>query len=232
MLKGDLRKKQILETAERLFCENGYEKTSVQDILDVLRLSKGSFYHHYESKELLLSCICEKRAQASAEELRNRKDRQTGIDGINEVLSAMIPFNGAGLTFLKMILPVFLLPEGRTVRESYQNALKQAYEPLLLDAFDSALANREIFCEDAAFTAGVCLELVNDLWCAVSGQMLQEPGESRPGENLTLLEQYRTVLERILIAPYGSLNLMGLEDLERLRSEIWPQPAPKHETKR
>ena len=69
MLKGDLRKKQILETAERLFCENGYEKTSVQDILDVLRLSKGSFYHHYESKELLLSCICEKRAQASAEEL-------------------------------------------------------------------------------------------------------------------------------------------------------------------
>ena len=45
MLKGDLRKKQILETAEKMFCRDGYEKTSVQDILDVLHLSKGSFYH-------------------------------------------------------------------------------------------------------------------------------------------------------------------------------------------
>ena len=54
MIKGDLRKKQILETAEALFTERGYEKTGVQDILDQLHLSKGSFYHHFESKELVL----------------------------------------------------------------------------------------------------------------------------------------------------------------------------------
>ena len=54
MLKGDLRKKQILETAETLFCRDGYEKTSVQDILDVLHLSKGSFYHHFENGVLMI----------------------------------------------------------------------------------------------------------------------------------------------------------------------------------
>ena len=67
MIKGDLRKKQILDTAEALFAERGYEETGVQDILDVLHLSKGSFYHHFESKEQVLQRICENRAQAAAE---------------------------------------------------------------------------------------------------------------------------------------------------------------------
>ena len=226
MLKGDLRKKQILETAEKLFCQNGYERTSVQDILDILHLSKGSFYHHYESKELLLSCICEKRAQASAEEQKNR-EHKTGIEGVDEVLSAMIPFNGAGLQFLSMILPAFALPEGRSVRASYQLALKQAFLPLLLNAFDSALAGREIFSEDPSFLAGICLDLVNDLWSAVSERMIaapQSPGEDPDqGEMLGFLEQYRTVLERVMIAPYGSLRLIGLEDLAQLSREITEQ---------
>ena len=50
MKKGDARRQQILETAERLFYQNGYENTSVQAILDEMNLSKGGFYHHFESK--------------------------------------------------------------------------------------------------------------------------------------------------------------------------------------
>ena len=57
MIKGDLRKKQILDTAEAMFAERGYEQTSVQDIIDCLHSSKGSFYHHYASKEALLEGI-------------------------------------------------------------------------------------------------------------------------------------------------------------------------------
>ena len=41
MKKGDLRKQEILQTAEKLFCRKGYEQTSVQDILDQLKTSKG-----------------------------------------------------------------------------------------------------------------------------------------------------------------------------------------------
>ncbi|MBO6092609.1 MAG: helix-turn-helix transcriptional regulator, partial [Oscillospiraceae bacterium] len=58
MLKGDIRKKQILETSELLFSERGYEATGIQDILNLLHLSKGSFYHHFESKEQVLKIIC------------------------------------------------------------------------------------------------------------------------------------------------------------------------------
>ena len=43
MKKGDARRQQILETAERLFYQNGYENTSVQAILDEMNLSMGGF---------------------------------------------------------------------------------------------------------------------------------------------------------------------------------------------
>ena len=231
MWKGDLRKQQILETAEKMFCANGYEKTSVQDILDVIHLSKGSFYHHYDSKELLLKCICDKRAQASAEQLKTQQRLKSGIDGVNQVLSAMIPFNGTGLQFLTMIIPVYLLPEGQNVFRGYQEALKQVFLPLLMDSFDSALGSHEMFSEDPEFTAGICLDMTNDLWYAVIGQMSRSAGKEDDsldyGKILSLLEQYRNVLEKILTAPFGSLHLIGLEDLKRLEQEMSSVQAAK-----
>ena len=67
MKKGDLRKQEFLQTAETLFCKNGYEQTGVQEILDVLHASKGSFYHHFVSKESLLEAMFEKRAAQALE---------------------------------------------------------------------------------------------------------------------------------------------------------------------
>ena len=49
MKKGDLMRDEILIAAEKLFFEDGYESTSIQDILDVLKLSKGGFYHYFPS---------------------------------------------------------------------------------------------------------------------------------------------------------------------------------------
>ena len=55
MLKGDIRKQAILDTAENLFFEKGYVKATIQDFLDALECSKGSFYHHFESKLQVLT---------------------------------------------------------------------------------------------------------------------------------------------------------------------------------
>ncbi|PLS26374.1 TetR/AcrR family transcriptional regulator [Bifidobacterium parmae] len=46
--------RRILDSARRLFAEKGYEKTSIQDILNDLGLSKGGLYHHFKSKEAIL----------------------------------------------------------------------------------------------------------------------------------------------------------------------------------
>ncbi|CAG7586354.1 TetR/AcrR family transcriptional regulator [Rhodococcus opacus] len=47
-------RRALLENAVALFERNGYAATSVQSIVDAAELTKGAFYHHFESKEDLL----------------------------------------------------------------------------------------------------------------------------------------------------------------------------------
>lgn len=49
----------ILDVAQTLFIEKGYEHTTVQDIIDRLGgLTKGAIYHHFKSKEDILNAVC------------------------------------------------------------------------------------------------------------------------------------------------------------------------------
>ena len=47
---------QALNSAMQLFWRKGYESTSLQDLLEVMGLSKSSFYQTFKSKGLLFEC--------------------------------------------------------------------------------------------------------------------------------------------------------------------------------
>ena len=51
------RKRQVLLTAQRLFVEKGFSATSVQDILDEAKISKGTFYNYFSTKNECLIAI-------------------------------------------------------------------------------------------------------------------------------------------------------------------------------
>ena len=52
---------RILNAAQRLFLEKGYENTTIQDIVDALGdLTKGAIYHHFKSKEEILDAVSDK----------------------------------------------------------------------------------------------------------------------------------------------------------------------------
>ena len=42
---------KILDAAALLFLQKGYQNTTLQDIIDATKLSKGAVYHHFRSKE-------------------------------------------------------------------------------------------------------------------------------------------------------------------------------------
>ena len=54
------RKKEILDTAECLFAEKGYEGTSVNDMLLAVNIAKGTFYYYFKSKEEVLDALIER----------------------------------------------------------------------------------------------------------------------------------------------------------------------------
>ena len=51
------RKNEILDTAERLFAVKGYEAATINDILEAVKIAKGTFYYHFKSKEEVLDAI-------------------------------------------------------------------------------------------------------------------------------------------------------------------------------
>lgn len=55
----DHKKRLIIETAVKLFAQNGYHATSMQAIADQCGISKGALYLHFKSKEELLVSILE-----------------------------------------------------------------------------------------------------------------------------------------------------------------------------
>lgn len=65
-------RKKILEVAEKLFLEKGYDGTSIQDIVDGLgNMTKGVIYHHFKSKfDILETVMDETQEQPEMEELR------------------------------------------------------------------------------------------------------------------------------------------------------------------
>lgn len=223
MIKGELRKKQILETAESLFTERGYEATGVQDILDVLHLSKGSFYHHFVSKEQVLQQICESRAARAADKLAD-KTYETGVLQMDALLRGMIPFQGEGLSFLKMILPIFVLPEGKSVVSAYQEALKRNWTEQTENALERMTAEGTAFTLYPRKTAEMALDLVNNLWEELGQSIIMSEKTSRQpeavGQLLSLAEPYRHAIENLFCAPYGSLELVRLKDLQRLVLDI------------
>ncbi|HEY3251171.1 MAG TPA: TetR/AcrR family transcriptional regulator [Ignavibacteria bacterium] len=52
------RKEQIIQTAEKLFREKGYEAASMRDIAAELGIEAASLYSHIRSKDELLETIC------------------------------------------------------------------------------------------------------------------------------------------------------------------------------
>ncbi|RJP34042.1 MAG: MerR family transcriptional regulator [Actinobacteria bacterium] len=51
------RKQEIIQTTARLFTQKGYDKTSIQDIVSELQMSKSTFYIYFANKEeLFIEC--------------------------------------------------------------------------------------------------------------------------------------------------------------------------------
>lgn len=52
---------QIVEAADRLFYQHGFEHTSFSDIARDVQISRGNFYYHFKTKDQILDAVIEAR---------------------------------------------------------------------------------------------------------------------------------------------------------------------------
>ena len=79
------RKRQVMLAAQRLIIEKGFASTSVQDILEEAKISKGTFYNYFTSKNECLIAILD---HAAEESIIRRRDLLVGRDHSDKDLLA------------------------------------------------------------------------------------------------------------------------------------------------
>ncbi len=73
-------KELISEAAIDLFNEHGFEEVSVNEIIDVVGVSKRTFYYHFKSKEEILEEFYKMRAEITVSKLAIMVGKKSNVD--------------------------------------------------------------------------------------------------------------------------------------------------------
>jgi AcrR family transcriptional regulator len=77
----------IVEAADQLFYQRGFEHTSFADIADALRISRGNFYYHFQTKDEILMAVIEARLANTRKMLEQwEADGERPIDRIRSFI--------------------------------------------------------------------------------------------------------------------------------------------------
>lgn len=66
---ADTRRAEILDTAYMFFNAKGYDKTSIDDIVQEIAVAKGTIYYYFKSKEDIFKALVERRCNILIEQL-------------------------------------------------------------------------------------------------------------------------------------------------------------------
>ena len=107
-------KGRIISAAWKLFYEQGYEDTTVEDIVFESETSKGSFYHYFDGKDALLGTLAyvfDEKYEQLMETMDPEMDAMEKLIYLNHELFAMID-GGISIDLLARLLSTQLLTRG------------------------------------------------------------------------------------------------------------------------
>src|SRR6266568_6603713 len=88
---AEATRRAVLDAARSLFGRRGYAQTSVDEIADAARVTKGAVYHHFAGKEALFRAVhAEVEAEAQARAAAARDPEEPPIDQIVAVVNAYL----------------------------------------------------------------------------------------------------------------------------------------------
>lgn len=105
---------RIVNAAWKLFYEQGYEDTTVEEIIEVSHTSKGSFYHYFDGKDALLgtlSSLFDEKYQELSRQMDPESDAMEKLLFLNSELFAMIE-NRVSVELLARLLSTQLVTNG------------------------------------------------------------------------------------------------------------------------
>ena len=165
-------KGRIIEAAWSLFYRQGYDDTTVEEIIQESGTSRGSFYHYFEGKDALLSSLSylfDRKYEELSPTLDPQQDRFDQLMYLNRELFRMIE-DRVSLDLLAQLISTQLVTKG----EKHLLDHNRMYYRLLRSIISEGQRKGELCTEasvnDIVKTYALCERALMYDWCLCSGE--------------------------------------------------------------
>ena len=221
--KYDERKREFLNTAQELFFTKGYEQTSVEAIIKKMRLSKGTFYYYFKSKEDLLEKLSYKMSKKILKEVKKivEKNDLNAIDKLNKAYAVVGSVKLENIELLKVLLKAFYNDRNLFFRHkmfmSSMEILAPEFSKIIRQGVNEKVFNTPFPDESA--------RLIFEIANTFSGKVPQLIMDlDKNPENLNEAEKefrvYENAIERIIGAEEGTVKIVNRNILNYFLEKI------------
>jgi AcrR family transcriptional regulator len=200
---------EIVDAARRLFTTVGYDATSVQTIIAAVGVSKGTFYHYFDSKEDALDAVVEYLTHESLAEVSPLVTNTTlsAVEKLNRFVSTLRRLRLQNLELVVETSRVLMRDENAIVRQKITRRNAALTVPLLADIIAQGVQEGVFTTSDPVEAA----ELILGVAAVVGDRTFRSLFEkdANPTRFDLLIRRMEFVLdafERILGARPGSLE--------------------------
>ena len=214
--KHAVKRKEILDAAQRFVYTKGYDQMSIQDILNDLQISKGAFYHYFGSKSDLLEALIEQ-MRLDVEPIILPIVEDPGLpalDKFHRFFDTAARWKTARKDYLLSLLRVWYADENAIVRQKMQTDMIKWASPLLAKIIRQGVEEGALTNSFPDRVGEIILSLQLGLGDTFMELLLSSaPSNDRAQSAANVVAAYTDALERVLGAPTGSLNLIDAETL-------------------
>ena len=205
-----VRRDTFVEAAQRLIVTEGYERMSVQDVLDEVDASRGAFYHYFDSKGALLDAVVERMVDQATTRVEPivTDSSLTATARLSGIFTGIADWKGEQADLILGLLDAWLADENAIVREKVRRHILDRLAPLLTTILRDGRKNGEFSVSAPEETARVVISLVLGANETASRLYVgRRAGTIEIDEVVRVLGAFAEALERIVGAEPGSLPI-------------------------
>jgi AcrR family transcriptional regulator len=211
-----VRRDAFLDVAQRLVETKGYEAMSIQDVLDALEVSKGAFYHYFDSKQALLEAVVDRFADGGMAAIAPilRDPNLPALKKLERVFAGIAGWKAERKELVLGIIEVWNSDSNAIVREKLRRLTVRLMVPLLSGVIRQGVQEGAFRVGSAYQTATVLVALMQGAQEQATQLFIARQANTVPYEVVErTFAGFTEAFERVLGAPQGSLTLQDAATL-------------------
>jgi AcrR family transcriptional regulator len=205
------RRNEILDVALRLVYTKGYEQMAIQDILNELGISKGAFYHYFDSKGALLEALIERMIDEVSQILQPILDDPLvpALEKLERYFISAGRWKIGQKDFIIPLLRVWYNDDNAIVRQKVSNTGIARIGPLITDLIKQGIREGVFTVQHPDLMGEVILSMMYSVGDKIAQLMLAvEPDQDLYQRLIDSTAVYTEAVERVLGAQAGSIHLI------------------------